>query len=341
MTDINLFDYFQDAIILTNAEFNIEIWNKSAELIYGWNKAEVLNKNSINLLRSEFLDIGFDDVINHIKTKGRWEGIVKQNTKNNNHIFIYTLIQRIIDDNGEIIKYLAINRDINKQGFNLDELTRTNRQMVELARHLQTVREEERTKIAREIHDELGQTLTTLKMDLYSFIEKPENSVDATVNRLNRMISLIDDAIVTVRKITSELRIPLLDHLGLIAAIDWQIKEFQKRTNIKCTSNLVKEIEIDNERATAIFRIFQELLSNISKHSKATSVTIDIAIIENNITISVFDNGIGIQESDLHKSSSFGIIGIKERVKMLGGEFILNSTPQKGTKSLVLIPLKN
>jgi len=341
VTYVNLLDYFQDAVIIINADFNIEIWNKGAELIYGWTKEETLYKNFINVLRSEFLNTGFDDVFNIIKTKGKWEGIVKQNTKSNNPIFIYSLMQAIEDESSNRIKYLSINKELNKQEFNLDELTKTNRQIVELARHLQTVREEERTKIAREIHDELGQTLTTLKMDIYSLIEKPENSTDATINRLNRMISLIDDAIVSVRKITSELRIPLLDHLGLIAAIDWQIKEFQKRTNIKCTANLVKEIEIDNERATAIFRIFQELLTNISKHSKAKNVTIEIAIIENNITISVIDDGIGIQDSDLQKSSSFGIIGIKERVKMLGGEFILNSTPLKGTKSLVLIPLHN
>jgi len=223
--------------------------------------------------------------------------------------------------------------------MNEQQLKNYDEEIKKLTKHLHKIREEEKARIARQIHDELGQILTTLKMDLSYLAEEIQMSNSVIFERLIDAIKLTDSAINSARQISSELRVPLLDHLGLMPAIDWLINEFEKRNNIICKKEIPKEIKVDKDKSIAIFRIIQELLLNISKHAKATEAKIEISLIEKFMNIVIQDNGIGFDEEIIAKSDSLGLISVRERVKFLDGEIKLESAKGSGTKISILIPL--
>jgi len=209
-----------------------------------------------------------------------------------------------------------------------------------LSEHLQTVREEERTGIAREIHDELGQALTVLKMGLSWMKDKLSCDQQQLVDRTESMLGLTDTTIQSVKKICTELRPGLLDDLGLAAAIEWQAGEFENRTGIKCNVKMDPEdITLDRDPSTAIFRIFQEALTNVARHANATEV--EASLMERNgaLELRVKDNGRGITKEQIQKPRSFGLLGIRERIHNLGGRFQIKGAKNKGTTLMVVIPL--
>ena len=215
-----------------------------------------------------------------------------------------------------------------------------------MAAYLQRAREEERTHVAREIHDELGQSLTALKMDialLQDIVDEkiPENLRENLTGKIYSASGLIDETVKTVRKISTDLRPAVLDNLGLLPAIDWQAEEFQNRTGINCETFItIEEIDLAQEYQTAVFRILQESLTNVMRHAAATLVTIEFRKDEDILVLEIKDNGKGISESNMQKVNSFGLIGIKERAYVFGGDAIINGIPGKGTSVLVKIPLK-
>ncbi len=209
----------------------------------------------------------------------------------------------------------------------------------ELSAHRESAREEERKRIAREIHDELGQVLTALKMDLAYLnmnFGEPQPRLQATVKSMG---SLIDRAVESVRSIATALRPGVLD-LGLVAAIEWQAQEFQARTGIPCELHVAEqEIMLDDSRATAIFRILQESLTNVARHAEATWVKIGLEKTEGLIELRVEDNGKGVILDRVNKAKSFGLVGIKERTAILGGTLDIRSGSGKGTTLSVSVPL--
>jgi ligand-binding sensor domain-containing protein/signal transduction histidine kinase len=214
-----------------------------------------------------------------------------------------------------------------------------------LAAHLQSARETERTHLAREIHDELGQYLTGLKMDV-AFMENMiaehdgENGRAALLNKVHGMSSLLDTTVKTVRKISTELRPAILDSMGLLAAIEWLAQEFQNHSGIACECYLTaNEVNLERERATAVFRIVQESLTNVMRHAKATRVTITFEKEASHYLLEVKDNGRGVQPSDLRKRTSFGVLGMQERAHVFRGSLTLAGEPGKGTTVRVKIPL--
>ena len=214
-----------------------------------------------------------------------------------------------------------------------------------LTAHIQSIREEERKQISREIHDELGQTLTNLKLDLFwvnKYLNGNSGSIlelEKVISKTNLMTDKIDDSITTVRKIATQLRPSVLDNLGLIAAIEWQLKEFQTRTQIKCQfKNSIKNLEIKQDLSTAIFRIFQETLTNIARHSKATKVVAKLNSNKNMITLEIKDNGIGFNSSIINKTKSLGLLGMKERASMFGGNLDIETKKGKGANIILKIP---
>lgn len=209
-----------------------------------------------------------------------------------------------------------------------------------LAARLQSVREEERARIAREIHDELGQALTGLKMDLTWLAKRLPAGQKTLAEKAKTMFRLIDDTIRTVRKIASLLRPEVLDQLGLAAAIGWQARDFQMRTGIRCRVSLPEEpVNVDQERSTATFRIFQELLTNVARHAHATRVDVAMRAEEASLVLEVQDNGKGISEEELAGSKSLGLLGMRERALLFRGNIQISGAQGKGTKALVSIPL--
>jgi PAS domain S-box-containing protein len=240
---------------------------------------------------------------------------------------------------------LTLLRDVTAQKIAEKELQFSKEELRSLAAHLQVAREEERTFIAREIHDELGQYLTGLKMDI-SFLEDlinerlPKEDKELLMERVNSMSSLLDTTVKSVRKIASELRPVILDSMGLLAAIEWLAEDFSSRCGIGCECFItVQELSLPRDKATAVFRILQESLTNVMRHAQAKRVTVSFIEDEGSYLMEIKDDGRGISEEDLKKSKSFGLLGMKERAMLFGGAVDIESTPGKGTTVSVTIPV--
>jgi len=213
-------------------------------------------------------------------------------------------------------------------------------QLRALAARLQSVREEERASIAREIHDELGQACTAIKMDLALIGRKITKRQTQLRTKIESSMGLVDEMIVTLRRIASDLRPRTLDDLGLAAALEWQGQEFEKRTGIKCLLVLPQEpLNLDPERSTAIFRIFQESLTNVTRHSKATSVEAHLEIDEDQLVFRIHDNGRGFVPEEAKAKKSLGLVGMQERALLLKGEVTIEGIPGSGTTLILRIPL--
>ena len=235
--------------------------------------------------------------------------------------------------------YVALN--ITERKLAEAQLQESRMKLRNLLAYLQSVREHERTAFAREIHDELGQALTALKMDLYWLRNKYKENAPM-VSKVQSMSKLIDRTIQTVKKICIELRPGVLDDLGLTAAIEWQAREFQNRSGIRCDLFFdPEEIILDTNRSTAIFRIFQETMTNVARHAEASRITVTIEKKNSHLIMEVRDNGKGIGEEEIFDSESFGLIGMRERALYLGGEFQISSCSDggSGTTVIVSIPL--
>jgi len=212
-----------------------------------------------------------------------------------------------------------------------------------LAGHLQTVREEERTDIAREIHDELGGALTGMKVDVSFLIKsalKIENEAARTslIAGMDSVTKSIDTTIHAVRRIAMELRPGILDDLGLVAALEWQLKDFEKRSGIRSEFfPPVEDISLDADLSTALFRIFQEALTNVVRHSGATAVRVRLRADADSSTLEVEDNGKGIEKEKLLSLESLGLLGMRERAQMFGGRVTVTGTPGIGTTVVVEI----
>jgi hypothetical protein len=240
----------------------------------------------------------------------------------------------------------VILRDITDRVRAYEELRTSREQLRRLSTHLQSARESERGAIAREIHDELGGALTALKFDIASFEEVlPPGDAGGLrgiiVEKLESMSSLIDGTVQTMRRIITQLRPVLLDSLGLSAAIEWLAEDFEHRTGITCETRVQgDDVLADHDRATAVYRIVQETLTNVARHAGATRVEIVMDIHEKTLRLSVRDNGKGVTDEQIRAPGSFGIMGIKERALIFGGEVSIGSSGDRGTTVSLTLPLE-
>lgn len=208
-----------------------------------------------------------------------------------------------------------------------------------LAAHLQSVREEEWTRIAREFHDQLGQELTALKMDANWIASRLPRHSQALRERAQAMSDQIDATVASVRQIVSRLRADVLDQLGLAAALEWQADEFQRRSGIRCNVTLpVETVELDPARSTALFRICQELLTNVARHANATRVEVAVRPEGGRVVLAVEDNGRGIDGEAAVSPKSLGLLGVRERVLPFGGRVDVDGTQGRGTLVRVTLP---
>lgn len=221
-----------------------------------------------------------------------------------------------------------------------DKLRRSLDQLRALTTYLQYVREEERTRIAREVHDELGQALTGLKLDMSWLASKLGKNAKPVQQKVKTMVDHIDATIQTVRRIATELRPGILDSLGLVAAMEWQANEFQTRAGIPCVvTTTVADNIWDQDVTTVFFRIFQETLTNIIRHARATRVDVRLDEVDGYLVMTVADNGRGISEDEMASTRSLGLVGMRERAMLVGGEVTLHGAPGKGTTVMLRVPL--
>jgi PAS domain S-box-containing protein len=249
------------------------------------------------------------------------------------------------DEQGNLVKWYGASIDIEDRKQAEQKLTATSEQLRALSARLQSAREAEGTRIAREIHDELGSALTSLKWDLEGMeksLSDPKRGRDfeSMKKKAETMTRLVDSTIDVVRRISAELRPSVLDDLGLVPAIEWQAQQFQDRTGIAVHCDcLLDDVDLDHEQSTAVFRIFQESLTNVLRHSRATRVDVTMVEKDDAFVLTIRDNGRGITEGEKFAQSSIGLLGMRERAHLIGGEIEITGIEGKGTTVTVRLPL--
>ena len=324
-----------DFIALHDREGRYLFLNRYAE---GFSEKDVLGKVSFDNISVESREIFRAAFKKCIKEMIKQE-IEYRALGDNHEIKMYesSLVPFLVNENE--INVLVVARDITQRMKAVEEIRRSREQLAELYKHLNEVREEERTSMAREIHDDLGQSLAGLKIDLIG-IKEDINDKIYSERKVDKAISLVETTIKTVQKISSKLRPQMLDELGLASAIEWQSIEFKNRTGIKCKLALEEMDDLDKNIAISLFRIFQAALTNIMLHSKATAISVKLHIKDQMIHLGIIDNGIGITNEQLYAAKSFGLIGMRERANQINGKLKIKTGVNMGTEIMVSVPVK-
>ncbi len=312
-------------------------WMPGAERITGYTAEEVLGRSYLQFFRwDDAIRLGLDNALAMAREGGRFEWETWHRKRDGEPFWANSVITPLERESGELTGYALITRDITERRRAEEQLRASESKLRELSVHLQSVREEERTRIAREIHDELGQSLSFLKMGLaWLKGEVPERAVE-TVTQLNRTL---DASVRSIRRIAADLRPSVLDELGLAAAIEWQAEAFTGQTGIHCVLNAERSrLELDKEAETALFRILQESLTNILRHARATRVDVRLASDSETVTLEIHDDGRGISEETLSGSVGLGIVGMRERAIAVGGQLEIGLHPEGGTRVQVSLP---
>lgn len=310
--------------------------NPAFTTITGYSSGEACNRNCRFLQGADTDPQILKEMRTAIKDRRPFRGLV-QNYRKDGSIFSNGLvITPVFGAAGELLHFVGLMNDVSS----------SREQLRALAARLTQVREDERTQISREIHDVLGQSLTGLKMDL-SWLGKrastvPDNDLAELVDdKVQDMCRLVDATIGTVRKIATQLRPGLLDDLGLEAAAEWQVQEFQNRSGIACRFiSRLGEVEMSSDSSTALFRILNEALTNVARHAEATRVEVRLKVQGNCAVLRVKDNGRGISTREASNTRSLGLLGMRERALLVGGTVDVEGTPRKGTTVTVSVPLR-
>ena len=334
-----IFDTAADAMRVVDRDFNMVRVNETFSVISGMTKGEAIGRKCHEVFWGPLCHtkdcpliriLGNVDYVECDSEKVRKDGV---------KIPCIVTATPFRGPDGELIGIVEDFKDISERKKSERELMQSHERLRDLASHLQVVREEERAHIAREIHDELGQALTSLKMDVHWLRHRLPGEKQSLIDKTNVMSKLIDRTVQAVRRIYAELRPGLLDDFGLSAAMEWEAGEFSKRTNIECEIlSDPEDIVLPQGLSTAIFRIFQETLTNITRHANATKVRIILTKNADRLEMRVSDNGKGIEDREILEPRSFGIIGMRERVHYLGGNLSISGN-SNGTTVEVTIPI--
>jgi len=236
--------------------------------------------------------------------------------------------------------FTVVLRDISTRISSAAEIERSHRQLSDLYRQMHEVREGERMRIARELHDELAQWLTALKMDVSWLAGRLPQGDDRLQDRIERMKQLVDTTVTSVRRLAQDLRPAMLDDLGVVPAIEHLLHQFSERSGIVVgLDTSTGDIEFKEPLASAVYRMVQEALTNVARHSRATEVRVTLRVKDDELTVSAWDNGVGISAAALQGGKSLGILGIKERARTLGGDADIRAAPEGGTVVEINVPM--
>lgn len=332
-----------DAIIIMDPQQRIVIFNNAAENVFGWSRSNVLGQRLDVLLPARFHHVHQQHVKHFGETGTTSRRMIAKTVltglrANGEEFPIEASISHFGE--GEQKLYTVILRDVTLRVQAEDALRRSKEELRELAAGANQLREQEQRRIARELHDELAQALTGLKMDVAWIKDKLPEPSPAMVAKLKSMEALLDSTVAATRRISSDLRPMMLDDLGLVPATEWLVQNFIERTGIPCELAIASaELDLSDPLATTVYRLMQESLTNIAKHAKASSVEITLALNDGAIVMSVRDDGVGFSPQDPRKPNSYGLIGLRERVYLLGGTIHIDSAPGLGTTIDIHLPV--
>jgi len=330
-----------DAIISKTLDGQITSWNHGAEKILGYTAEEIIGHN-IKIIVPPILLAEQKEILKNLasgKSVNHFE--TKRIRKDGQLINVSLTISPILNSNGQIVGASKVLRDVTDRVNAEKEIKDTSERLRQLTGHLLNVREEERIRIGREIHDELGQQITAMKMNVAWIDKKTPEENQLLKSELKNLLTLLNGSNLSIRRILNELRPAILDEYGLLEAIEWHANNFMQTSGIPIEiSTTETHPKVPEEISVCIFRVFQESLTNILKHAEAKQVFVYLQISKDSIVLSVIDDGNGFNAGKINQKKSFGILGMTERVKILNGTFELITAPKHGTKIIVTIPLK-
>ena len=332
-------DSSAEAIFITDKEGIFTFVNPAFIALYGFTSEEIVGKSTPRIIKNGKYKQSVYEVFWKTLLRGEEiKGEIINKRKDGTLINIESSATPIIDEEKKIIGFLGIQRDITERKVALEEIKKAHEQLEQLYIYEDEIKENERAAIAREIHDELGQSLTAIKIDLGWTKNNIGNNPELK-KKIDGMIDIVTVTIKNVQRISSDLRPGLLDDLGLIPAIEWYIQEFEKRSSIKCHLKL-DDVQIPSmKKNLALYRIIQESLTNVIRHAKANIVNIKLCQIDDSVILEITDDGVGIKQEKINSRVSLGLIGISERVKQFNGSLDITSAKNKGTKLSIIIPI--
>ena len=330
-----LLDSAMDAIITIDQQQHIVLYNRAAEKTVGW-PGERVRGQRIEMLLPDAFRAGHGEHVSRFARIGTTSrrmgaGTVLHGQRADGEVFpMEASISQLETAGGKL--FTVILRDVSERVRVQDELS-------SFAAEAHVIREGEKARIARELHDELAQTLTALKMDTIWMRDRLTSEPGAVADKIVTMLAMLDTSIAATRRIAADLRPLLLDDLGLIPAIEWLIHNFTQRTGVACELKADEDLELEEPYATAVFRIVQESLANVAKHAGASQVSVQVVRDAARVTLRVKDNGCGFVMATPRKPNSLGLMGLRERAQLLKGSIHIESAPGQGTCIDVRIPL--
>lgn len=342
----SMFEHAVEGIFQTTLDGKYVAVNPALAHMYGYDSPEDMIATITDIASQLYVDPGRRDeficLMQEQEELTGFEALVYR--KDGSVIWISENVRAVRDPSGVLVGYEGRVEDITERKRGEERLRSTLEEVRMLSGRLATVQEEERTRIARELHDELGVGLTCLKIDLSRLTTIVGDDIgDAARAKLDdkvrSMVEQVDGTIASVQRLVTQLRPALLDDLGLVAAIEWQCRDFQKRTGIPCTCvTSADDIAMESERARALFRICQEALMNTARHAQATAVTVKLESRNDFLQLVVADNGVGIPDTKASDRRSLGLLGMRERAALFGGEITIQGHPEKGTTVTTCLP---
>jgi len=341
---VDLAESAMDPIITIDESQRIVLFNPAAEYVFGHRRADVLGHRIEMLIPERFRNAHHahvDAFAHHGSTSRRMggESFLTALRSNGEEFPIEASISQHMEGGDK--RLTVILRDVTQRVRALEELRRSKEELQELGAAAHAAREQEKSRIARELHDELGQSLTMLRMDVAWCKAHVAPDAEGFAGKFERMESLLKSTVAATRRIASDLRPLMLDDLGLVPALEWLVQNMSQRSSVHCTFSIDDPaLSLPPAQSTAVFRIVQEALTNIAKHANASQVEVSIRREGNAVHIRVHDDGVGFAVDDPRKPESFGLLGLRERISLLRGSANIESAPGAGTTIDISLPVE-
>lgn len=323
-----------DIITEVDEEARILYSSPNRRAILGYEEGELVGVDG-------FTNIHPDDVAQAraIFHQGRGSLVYRMHHKDGSWRWFESSGQKYRSRLGEL-HAVIVSRDITQRKQSEDELEKSRKQLEQFSVHLEDSLEEQRNRLSREMHDELGQLLTILRFDISWLASNIAQGPNGFREKVESLRETVDTAIKSVKRISQELRPPQLDALGLVGAMQWDVKQFEQKFSIPTRFHpMPQEVELQANQRLALYRAFQEALTNIARHAGATEVTVDLTPVNGCVRLKIQDNGRGISAEDMQKMNSYGLIGMRERLRQWNGSVTVTGTPNRGTTVLIELPI--